>query len=85
MENRSKKGNLFNDGFLIFITLKISTKYYAHFYVLAVAIKRSKKVKKREMKSSSNSYLVQVVDNLLSLMKIKADPGNRNYPGSLYT
>ena len=65
--------------------IKIVLKHFAHFYAIAVAVKRSEGIKKKEMKSTSISLIVQIADDLLSLMKIRANPTDHNCPGSLYT
>ena len=65
--------------------IKMVIKHFAHFYALAVLVKKSEAIKRKRMKSSGASYIVKVADDLLSLMKMRADPDDFDCPGSLYT
>ena len=60
-------------------------KHFAHFYALAVPIKKSEAMNQKMMKSSSASYIVKVATSLLSLMKMRAYPDVSDCSGSLYT
>lgn len=65
--------------------IKAVLKHFARFYSMAVLVKKSEQIKRRVKKSSNISNIVKYADELLKLMKKRADLEDTECPGTFYT